>query len=155
MSIDLQGCGNLGLCFFESGRSEAQENSEAEEAILQLEPRKTEQVGRLPQADLIRQIGLQGLDVGIARTPSLLLSDRTLSERLKEPEIHRIQKDGLLLPWTLGLRGRSLPPSRASCGCLVHLQRTAERAFRGGKDAHHLRPLIGWNLGRAYRPRGS
>src|SRR6266545_4246625 len=96
-SVDLQSCGDFSPCFFERGWSEAQGDSKPEEAVLQLEPRETQKVGRLPQTDLISQIGMQGFDIGFARMPSLPNLDRTLSERLQEAETHRIQKYGLLL----------------------------------------------------------
>lgn len=52
-SVDLQGSGHLGPRLIKSRRPEAQGDSEPEKAVLQLEPRKTQKIRGLAQADFI------------------------------------------------------------------------------------------------------
>lgn len=98
-SDEFQGRVHLGSRLLQCGRSEMQRDSEPQEAFLKLESGEAQEICRLPKADLIGEIGVQGFGVRVALP--LPVGDGTLSEGLKKAKVQGIQHHNLLMPGTL------------------------------------------------------
>ena len=106
-STELSGDGGFRSCFFQGGGAKPERNPEPVETRLQLKVGEAEKLGGLAETDLFGQVGSQGSDIRILRLLRLL--DRTLGERVEEPEIQGIQEHGLLLPGTFDDHYLSVP----------------------------------------------
>ena len=89
-------CGlDFGPGFFESGRPDAQGDSETEKVRLELEARKIQKLSGFTQVDLFGQIGLQ--DLGVRLLSPLLLIDSALRQSPEETEIQEVhENEGLV-----------------------------------------------------------
>lgn len=101
-SIDLQRRGNLRPGFFEGRGAEPQGDSDAVEALLEVEARPAQQFGRLAEADLVPQVGAQNLAFRLCPILcSLCDGDGALAEGSEKAKVQGVEQDDLFSPEAL------------------------------------------------------
>src|SRR3954453_20481796 len=88
--------GNLGLRILNGAGSATKRNSQALETLLELKAGELEQLGRLPEIDLLGKVIAQ--DPGFQKSCVDIFPRGANGECPQKPVVERIQKDDTLLP---------------------------------------------------------